>query len=117
MSNFRKRKSDGQSFPIQQKKKSTIQTNPDDRSKGVRIGKGYRVPNVGELKKISDLEGRDDLTLLTDSQDVDFVKEHIGKSAGDYDGFFVSEKDGEFNEVWGFEGSVPDLRKTVERLV
>jgi len=41
---FRKRKSDGQAFPLKSKK-STISSNPNDRSKGVKMGKGFKIPS------------------------------------------------------------------------
>ena len=48
---FRKRKDNGQAFPLTSKK-STIQTNPNDRPQGVKIGKGYKVPkDEGKEKK------------------------------------------------------------------
>jgi len=47
MAQFRKRKSDGQAFPVKNKR-ATISSDPDDRPQGMRIGKGFKVPNSEE---------------------------------------------------------------------
>ena len=59
---------------------------------------------------ISDLAHRDDLFLLTLSQDT----EELRKRFPGYDGFLV---DGEELEVWGFEGIIPYDGEGVDLLV
>ena len=59
---------------------------------------------------ISDLEHRDDLFLLTLSQDT----EELRKRFPGYDGFLV---DGEELEVWGFERIIPYDGEEVDLLV
>jgi hypothetical protein len=56
------------------------------------------------------------LQFVTDSQDVEAVREHIGPSADDYDSFFVSVANGDYTEVWGMSGIVPRLSNLVTRL-
>ena len=63
--------------------------------------------------KIRDLDTRDDLQLVTDSQNVESVKAHFGEIASEFDGFLVKVGDGDYIEVWGFEGIIPDLCKDV----
>ena len=70
---------------------------------------------VIESKRIENLS--DDLFLVMDSQDVEAIKGHLGSLPFDYDGFFVQIADGDYTEVWGFEGNIPYSWKTAERLV
>jgi hypothetical protein len=64
---------------------------------------------------IRDLQKREDLTLVTDSQDVQAVKDQLGNSDAldDFDGFFVNVGEGEYTEVYGFQGNVPFLGKSL----
>ena len=57
------------------------------------------------------------LQFVSDSQDVQAIREHLGESAGDYDAFFVSIHDGDYSEVWGMVGIVPYNSKLVSRLI
>lgn len=57
------------------------------------------------------------LTLVTDSQDTDAIREHIGRKASGYDSFFVRVENGEYTEVWGFAGIVPYNSKLVTRVL
>ncbi len=57
------------------------------------------------------------LQLVTDSQDVQAIREYLGKDAGNYDAFFVAVQDGEYTEVWGMCGIVPYNSKLVSRLI
>jgi hypothetical protein len=47
------------------------------------------------------------LQFVSDSQDVQAIREHLGTAAGNYDAFFVDTRDGEYTEVWGMCGIVP----------
>ena len=67
-------------------------------------------------KTISDLEKRKDLHLVNNDMDVQAIKEYLGKEAEDFDGFFVKVKDGDYEEVYGYEGSVPYLNRQVYKI-
>ena len=56
-----------------------------------------------------------DLVFVSDSQDVEAIKEHFGNHPDieDYDSFFVEVGDGEYTEVFGMEGIVPHYDKYV----
>ena len=68
---------------------------------------------------IGDLEDRNDLQLVTDSQDVQDIKDYFGNAPAveDYDGFFVKVGDGELDEVYAFVGSIPVLNKPIFEIV
>ena len=57
------------------------------------------------------------LQLVSDSQDVQAIREHLGEDAGSYDAFFVAIADGDYTEVWGMVGIVPYNSKLVSRLI
>ena len=58
-----------------------------------------------------------ELLFLSDSQDVESIKEHVGDSAIGYDAFFVHVADGDYAEVWGIVGIVPYNTKLASRLL
>jgi hypothetical protein len=66
---------------------------------------------------IADIDNRKDLSLVTDSQDVEAIKDYIGGKAEDFDSFYVKVKDGDYAEVYGFMGSVPYLHKKLHRII
>jgi hypothetical protein len=70
-----------------------------------------------ETTTVAELNNRDDLILASDSQDVQYVKEYLGEIAQDYDSFFLKVEDGDYAEVWGMEGIIPYLYKTVHKIV
>ena len=70
---------------------------------------------VIEHKRIENLS--DDLILVTDSQDVEAIKDYLGSLPFDYDIFFVSVEDGDYSEVWGVEGNIPYLCRIADRLI
>jgi hypothetical protein len=57
------------------------------------------------------------LQLVSDSQNVQAIREHLGTDAGNYDAFFVDTRDGDYTEVWGMCGIVPYNSKLVSRLI
>lgn len=57
------------------------------------------------------------LYFVSDSQDVQAIREHLGEDAGNYDAFFVDVRDGEYVELWGMCGIVPYNSKLVSRLI
>jgi len=66
---------------------------------------------------IKDLDKRTDLTLVTDSQDVQAVREYFGNNDVDeFDGYFVNIEEGDYSEVYGFYGSTPELYKEVYKI-
>jgi len=56
------------------------------------------------------------LQFVSDSQDVQAIRELIGESASGYDAFFVGVADGDYSEVWGICGIVPYNTKLTTRL-
>jgi hypothetical protein len=57
------------------------------------------------------------LQFVSDSQDTEAIREHIGDCAAGYDSFFVAISDGDYAEVWGMCGIVPYLSKLVTRIL
>jgi len=57
------------------------------------------------------------LNFISDSQDVQAIREYLGEDAGNYDAFFVDVQNGEYVEVWGMVGIVPYNSKLVSRLI
>jgi hypothetical protein len=71
---------------------------------------------IGKLSKDADLDGRE-LILVTDSQDTNHIREYFNSLEGsEFDSYFVRVADGDYAEVWGFFGIVPDNNKTVYRI-
>jgi hypothetical protein len=78
--------------------------------------------------KIADLQNRDDLLLLTDSQDVKEILDDLNFFAQedeclqDINGLFVSVQDGAYGEIYAFskspsdEGAVPYLSLDIWKL-
>lgn len=59
-----------------------------------------------------------DMLLVTDSQDVDALRNTSGiDSEKEFDGYFAKIKDGDYEEIWGFEGIIPYTYKNVFRLL
>ena len=67
--------------------------------------------------QVKNIQNREDLSFFVDSQDADFIKEHIGEKAEEFDGFFAKSEDGDFTEVWGMYNIVPWLEKSIFRIV
>jgi hypothetical protein len=65
---------------------------------------------------IADLEERNDLILITDSQNVADVLESIGEldCVNDFTGLLVKAENGEYTEIYTFYG-IPYLYKTIWR--
>ena len=62
--------------------------------------------------KIKDINN-DDLSLVTDSQDVEAIDKFLGQTFDDIHGYFVHTEDGDYDRVLYFEGTVPWLYKEV----
>ena len=65
--------------------------------------------NIKKTGTIFNLESRPGLTLVQDNQDVDAIQDYFGHdpAVDEFDGFFVSVRDGDYGEVYGFYGGVP----------
>ena len=64
---------------------------------------------------IKDIQERDDLILITDSQEVEAVLNHItfpsvaDEITMEFSGLLVSIKDGDYLEIFAYEGTIPYL--------
>jgi len=56
-------------------------------------------------------------TFIDLSQDVDSLKDHLGKEADEYSSFFVLVGDGDYDAIYGMYGTVPHLNKTVYKIL
>jgi hypothetical protein len=64
--------------------------------------------------KIRDIDNRDDLQLVENSQDVNVIKlDFPSDDVNDFDGFFIDVSSGDYGDVFGFYGCVPDLTKSI----
>jgi hypothetical protein len=74
-------------------------------------------PIVTYVGTISVVENRKDLILVTEPLEVNWILDYLGypKPNDDepmvFSGLFVSVKDGDYDEVYAFEGCVPYLYK------
>ncbi|TRZ49184.1 MAG: hypothetical protein D4S01_09065 [Dehalococcoidia bacterium] len=66
---------------------------------------------------IADLNDRADLILVSDSQDVQAIKEYLGNQVNQFDSFFVKVQDGEYKQIFAFLGNIPYLYKSVFEVV
>jgi hypothetical protein len=67
-------------------------------------------------KTVKDLESVD-ISFVSDSQDVQAIKKHLGHSANGYNSFFVNIKDGDYSIVYGMFETVPWHTNQVYRIV
>ena len=76
-----------------------------------------KVTTVGSLQRLVP-EGHPDYDriVFVDGDDREAVRRYTGAEAEDYGGFFVLVGDGEYDAVWGMEGIVPGLHKSLDRL-
>ena len=74
-------------------------------------------PFVSYVGTINVIENRKDLILVTDPLEVESILEYFGCPASDDDdpfdfsGLFVAVRDGDYEEIFAFEGCVPYLFK------
>lgn len=67
---------------------------------------------------IADLNHRKDLTLVTDGQEVQRIKEQLGSADLDqFNSFLVKVEDGQFKQVFAYLGTIPYLYKSVFEVV
>ena len=76
-----------------------------------------QVTTVGSLGRLVP-EGHPDYEriVFVDGDDREAVRRYTGAEAEDYGSFFVLVGDGEYDAVWGMEGIVPGLHKSLDRL-
>ena len=92
-----------------------------DTSQGIRLSsrpamrKRAYPGKVGDFIEVSQVP--DEAEFISDSQDVDAVRELVGPDAQGYDSFFVIVGDGDYDAVWGMYGIVPNDDKQVARVV
>jgi hypothetical protein len=58
----------------------------------------------------------EEIQLITNSQDVKMIHDDYPE-AREFDSFFVLIVDGDYDNIYGFEGSVPALNKYVTKIV
>jgi len=72
------------------------------------------VTDVGPIKVI---QNRDDLILVTDPLEVKWILDYLGyptfgvDDVFEFSGLFVTIRDGDYEEVYAFEGCIPYLFK------
>lgn len=49
--------------------------------------------------------------FISDSQEVEPIKDYVGGKAEEFDSFFVLIENGDYKEIWGMYGIVPMLYK------
>lgn len=70
------------------------------------------------MTTIKDIQDeKPELTLITDTFEVDLILRNIGMEEGSYGGMFVDCHAGDYSEIWGFQGCVPKHYKSVDRLL
>jgi hypothetical protein len=73
------------------------------------------IGKIGDIVLVSHLQDNN-LQFISDSQDVASIKDHIGRKARDFNAFFVKVGDGDYDEVWGIEETVPKLHYSATRI-
>jgi len=77
---------------------------------------------ISHFGTIADLQSRDDLILITDSQEVQAIFSDLNYFALedyhllDFNGLFVSIQDGAYVDIFAFDGIVPYLWKAIFRI-
>jgi hypothetical protein len=68
--------------------------------------------------KVQDIQHRDDLIFVSDSQDVEAVAEFVPLNQRDnYGSYFVKVNEGDYVEIYGMFGMVPWLERSIYKLV
>ena len=76
-------------------------------------------PIVTYFGTINDIQDREDLMLITNSFEVKYILDYLGYPAPNeedpinFSGLFVLVGDGDYDEVYAFEGCVPYLNKNL----
>jgi hypothetical protein len=74
---------------------------------------------IGTIGDIQDDPKYKDYDLTQIDTDTEAIWEHFGNDpvVKDFDGFFVKQKDGDYVDILGFQGTVPELHKALYRIV
>jgi hypothetical protein len=82
------------------------------------------VGSVGDLDSLVKKLGyhKDEVALLTDSQDTESIHEYFGKpgqasGVNGFSGFFVVARDGDYDAIWGFHGNIPYIIKDLYQVI
>ena len=65
---------------------------------------------------VQDLNRREDLQFVNDSQDTDYIRDHIA-GACNFDSFFVRVENGHYAEVYGMDSIIPYLDNEIIKIV
>lgn len=66
---------------------------------------------------VESINTREDLTFISDSQEVEEIKRYFGIEKDDtLHSFFVKAVNGDYEEVYGIGGIIPDLNKTLWKI-
>lgn len=74
--------------------------------------------SIGDLRGVSEIPP--DYILYLDSQDVDSLAPYFPRESRallDYQSFYVRAEEGEILEIWGMEGIIPFLWKSITRVL
>jgi hypothetical protein len=86
----------------------------------LRISRPVNIANVEKQlsNEFGSREFSGHLTLLTDSQDVQAIKDHLGnqRALNRFSSFFVDVIDGEYNLIYGCERQFPSSAETVYKI-
>jgi hypothetical protein len=58
-----------------------------------------------------------DLIFVSDSPEVNLIKETLGEKSNDFSSFFVRVGEGEYLDIFGVYGIIPDLMKPAFKLL
>ena len=68
--------------------------------------------------KIQDIECKDYLLLVNNDYEVQEIKDYFkSKIIDQYDSFFIDIEDGEYQEIYGYFGEIPDLKKEIYEIL
>jgi hypothetical protein len=79
-------------------------------------------PIVTQVGTIKTIEDRKDLILVTDPLEVNWILDYLGYPAAskndpmEFSGLFVAVQDGDYEEVFAFEGCVPYTYKDLWKI-
>ncbi len=65
---------------------------------------------------VKDLEAREELTLVTNKEDIEIILNDIGESDKEYGCLFVDTSNGEYGDVYSCRSNIPYLHFTVNKL-
>jgi len=72
---------------------------------------------IKKFGTVKDLDKRADLDLVTNTYDVEAIKDNFrNANVDEFDGFFVRVGEGEYEEVYGFYGNTPYLGNEVYKV-